>query len=244
MADFRQVQKQLTDWIRQPEVHAPPGDAPLHRLHIYRELFFNNIAGFVENSFPEVKKRLPDEVWNRLVQGFFAGHHCQSPYFRDISQEFLKYLPHCPETRLYPWLLELAHFEWAEIAADVAEGEWPVAAAGDVWTQTPVISPFVWPLVYAWPVHALGEEIPSNPPLAPTALIIYRTQNHEVRYLQSTLPGAALIEQLQNEPAPLTVMANQLADSLGLDQKVLSGLLGPAVDAYLEHGILLGVKPC
>lgn len=243
MADFRQVQKQLTDWIRQPEAHAPPGDVPLHRLHIYRELFFNNIAGFVENSFPEVKRCLPEDVWNRLVQHFFAGHRCQSPYFRDISREFLTYLQHSPETGLYPWLLELAHFEWAEIAADVAEGEWPPASPGDVWTETPVLSPFVWPLVYLWPVHKPGE-LPIVPPPVPTALIVYRTPSHEVRYLQTTLPGAALIEQLQAGAAPVSQIARQLAGTLGLDQNVLDGLLGGVVDVFLEHGILLGIKPC
>ncbi len=59
---------------------------------MYRELFFNNIEGFLSGNFPVLRKILDDQQWFALVQDFFAKHPCQSPYFSEIPEEFLDYL--------------------------------------------------------------------------------------------------------------------------------------------------------
>ena len=47
MADFRQRQAAFAAHLRDPEAHpAPPGIEP-RRMAVYRELFFNNIAGLL-----------------------------------------------------------------------------------------------------------------------------------------------------------------------------------------------------
>ena len=86
MSDFVTLQQQWTAWLRQPD-SAPMPNVEERRLKIYRELFFNNVSSFVENTFPIVKQHLPASDWDLLLKNFFALHHCQSPYFHEISSE-------------------------------------------------------------------------------------------------------------------------------------------------------------
>ncbi|MBK6757178.1 MAG: putative DNA-binding domain-containing protein [Moraxellaceae bacterium] len=119
---------------------------------------FNNVSSFVENTFPIVKQQLPASQWMLLLKNFFALHYCQSPYFHDISYEFLQFLATQHELLAsYPWLTELAHFEWIELAAEIFDDAWPQFIAGDFWHNIPVMSPFAWPLVYQWPVQRFAQ---------------------------------------------------------------------------------------
>ena len=67
---------------------------------------------------------------------------------------------------LPPFAQELAHYEWVELALDVAEDEAPVYEAGaDLLAGAPVLSPLARPLAYTWPVHRLGAAYqPAEPP--------------------------------------------------------------------------------
>ncbi|RZU47211.1 hypothetical protein EV700_1606 [Fluviicoccus keumensis] len=242
MADFRDIQAGFTDWIRHPGHAALPEGVTLQRMRIYRELLFNNIAGFVESAFPVLRSKLPAALWNQLVEDFFSRHNCRSPYFRDISREFLNYLQ-ARERQEYPWMLELAHFEWAEIAAEVAEEDWPAFATGDVDQGTPVLSPFVWPLLYAWPVHRFVEDMPDHKPVTPTALLLHRSREHRVYCREIPLPAAALLESLQHNPEPLPDAVRRLASAHGIDVAILRQHAKSWAAEWLANGIILGVRP-
>ena len=77
-----------------------------------------------------------------------------------------------------PWLVELAHYEWVELALDLSEAstdDTPHDPAGDLLDGVPVPSPLAWPLAYAWPVHRLSpEHQPTEPPALPTLLLVQR----------------------------------------------------------------------
>src|SRR3546814_11883827 len=64
-----------------------------------------------------------------------------------------------------PWLRELAHYEWAELALQIsAATREDIAhdARGAPLAGCPLPSPLAWPLACALPVHRLG---PDPPPL-------------------------------------------------------------------------------
>lgn len=90
---FIEVQQQFMDYIRDPSLPLPEGIEP-RRMKIYRELFFNNIAGFVSSAFPVLKSVYEDDQWQALVQQFFVSHDCKTPIFVEIAGEFLAYLQH------------------------------------------------------------------------------------------------------------------------------------------------------
>ncbi|MDP2227839.1 MAG: putative DNA-binding domain-containing protein [Moraxellaceae bacterium] len=201
--DFRAEQKRMTDWLRAPEREQAP-DVELRRLAIYRELFFNNVRDFVESAFPVLKSLLPADEWDALVRCFFAEHRCQSPYFRDISLEFRTWMDAANGEMFIarPWIQELLHYEWVELAAECAAPEPEAAAvqpAGDLLAGVPALSPFVWPLVYRWPVHELSATNPPAlvAPLVPTCLLVFRDAGDEVHVLPVNPLTARLVEMLQ-----------------------------------------------
>lgn len=241
MSDFRDIQNRLTAWLRQPDLIEPPADVEPRRLHIYRELFFNNVSGFIENGFPVLRAMVPDAYWQQLLEAFFAGHRCHSPYFHDIPAEFLQWIGTRPDPA-YPWLQELVHYEWAGLAAEIAEGELPEAVAGDVWRKAPQLSPLVWPLLYQWPVHRFPQAAPARG-VMPHALLVYRTPEHEVQIWEVSMTVAAVIDRLQVLPAPLMDTVDTLARAQGLDASRLREELMPWITMLRERGILLGVVP-
>ena len=61
-------------------------------------------------------------------------------------------------------MLELAHYEWVELALDVSTLEIPsdVALTGDALDEHPVVSPTAWRLSYQYPVHKIGPHYQPN----------------------------------------------------------------------------------
>ncbi|OEC36203.1 Putative DNA-binding domain-containing protein [Pseudomonas cuatrocienegasensis] len=85
----------------------------------------NNIEGFISGAFPVLHRLIEASRWQRLVRSFIAEHQARTPYFLQISQEFLAWLQqgYVAEAGDPPFVLELAHYEWVELALDVSEAE-------------------------------------------------------------------------------------------------------------------------
>ena len=202
MTAFQQVQRQFTSHVRNPaNGNAPEGIEP-RRLKIYQELVYNNIEGFVSNNFPVLRSLYTDERWHAMVRAFVMQHPCHSPSFLEISQEFLLYLQ---QTRIPadddpPFLFELAHYEWVELALDVAEQDIKQIAAdpnGDLLKGIPVVSPLAWSLAYHYPVHQIGKDFqPDAPAEQPTYLVVYRDRTDQVQFMEANWVTARLLELL------------------------------------------------
>jgi len=187
--------------IRNPEVHPRPGDVEPRRMQIYLDLFYNNIESFLAGAFPVAKRTLDDELWHGLARDFVHRHASTSPYFLEISQEFLTFLAEAQPAAAPPWLLELCHYEWVELALAVAEEELPEAGidpAGDLLTGEPVVSPLIWKLAYHYPVHHIGPDFqPDGPGDTPTQLVVNRRRDDRVRFMAVTAPTMALLDELE-----------------------------------------------
>ena len=241
MADFQEMQRRFTQAIRHPG-HSPESEFDQERVQLYRELLFNNILGFLENGFPRLRHALPAEAWHERVSAFFSRHYCQSPYFKDIAGEFAGFVRQHPDSD-YPWLAELAHFEWAELAAEVAEGSLPPFVPGNILGQPVVVSPWVWPLVYQWPFHDSRLTAPSEANRKSVALLLYRNARHEVFWLETTLVAASVLELLQKEALTLSQATHRIADAHGLDVLTLEPHIQEQTRLWLERGMILGVAP-
>src|SRR5690606_23778499 len=150
----------LAGWIREPSGSAPPG-VEQRRLDIYRELFFNNVANLLGGNFPVLRRIHGDAAWRALVHAFYRDHGSRTPLFTELPREFLRYLETRGEDPAMPWLRELAHYEWAELALQISEAtrdDVAHDADGDLLAGCPLPSPLAWPLAYAWPVHRIGPD--------------------------------------------------------------------------------------
>ena len=200
---FRSVQLDFATHIRNPEANPPPADVEPRRMQIYVNLFFNNIKSFVDSAFPVSRQVIGEAAWHDLVREFVHLHASQSPYFLQVSEEFMTYLSERGLEGLPPFLLELCHYEWVELSLDVAVDD---GSAADDASADPLgsyrISPLMRALVYDYPVHQIGAaNQPEALPAAPTFLIVYRNPALEVRFMESNPVTHRLVELLGQRSA-------------------------------------------
>ena len=185
MADFRQRQAAFAAHLRDPEANPAPPGIEARRMAVYRDLFFNNIAGLLASNFPVIRRTLGEMEWTALVRRFYADHHSRTPLFPEIAREFIRFLEARDEDAGDPpWLAELAHYEWNELAVQIDDS--PVPAhdpAGDLLDGIPVLSPWIRALAYDWPVHTIGpDHVPPAAPAAPTLLLVRRDGDGGARF--------------------------------------------------------------
>lgn len=226
---IRDVQYAFAAYIRDPVRNPPPPGANLQRIGVYRELFFNNVQEFLGNGFPVLKSILEGEAWLAMLSDFFARHRCTTPYFLGISEEFLDYLQNERGSRPEdpPFLLELAHYEWVELALSVAEGTAPmvdIEAHARPLECYAALSELAWPLAYNYPVHLIGPDFrPEQPPERPTCLAVYRDREDVVRFMELAPASYRLLQILEeNGPMPALECLERVARELDTDFSVLS----------------------
>ena len=247
--DFKKYQYEFTAHLRDPEHNPAPEGIEDRRIGIYRDLLYNNVEGFIANGFPVLRSIYNDTDWHNMIRDFFAHHQCTSPYFLEISEEFLDYLqserepqPHDP-----PGLLELAHYEWVELALTVSDQAVDMNSIdpnADMLSGHPVLSPLAWPLAYQYPVHQMGPEyLPETPPEQPSYLVVYRNRNDEVEFLEINPVTARLINLLQQNPEMTGELAlDQIVREMNHPNRelVMQGGLA-ALQELQSYGIVLGV---
>ena len=205
--DFKSKQHEFAAYIRDPHKNPMPADVKEPRMAMYRELFFNNIEGFLSGNFSVLRKILDDAQWLALAQDFYAKHQCLSPYFLQIPAEFLDYLQNERDSSEdLPFMLELAHYEWVEMVLSIAQEE---AVAGhqplDNLLNRPIaLSPLSWPLAYQYPVHKIAPGfLPLDPPEQLTFLIVYRNSDDDVNFIEITPLTYRLLEIIQEREQSL-----------------------------------------
>ncbi|MBN8224101.1 MAG: putative DNA-binding domain-containing protein [Xanthomonadales bacterium] len=247
MPDFRERQSAFAAHLRDPETHPPPPGIEPRRMAVYRELFFNNIAGLLGGNFPVIRRTLDEAGWTALVRRFYAEHRSRTPLFPEIAREFIRFLEARDDTSGDPpWLAELAHYEWIELAVQVDDSPLPAHDPdGDLLEGVPVVSPWIRTQAYRWPVHTLGpSHRPMTPPAEPTLLLVRRDADGRARF-------AAI--------SPLVYRLLELAGAGGRSGRACLQALAseagiPATDAFLaegtamlrrmrEEGTLLGTQP-
>lgn len=203
--NLKEIQFAFTAHLRDPENNPAPDAIEDRRMGIYRELFYNNVEGFLHKGFPVIRSIYNDEDWHRMVRDFFSRHKSQSPYFLEISQEFLTYLQdeREPQPEDPAGLLELAHYEWVELALTVADETIELDKLdpnGDLLTGHPVLSPVAWSLAYQFPVHKMGPDyLPEQAPEQPSYLVVYRNRNDKVKFMELNLVTARLLHLLEED---------------------------------------------
>ncbi len=232
--DFQQKQYAFAAHLRDPANTPAPEGIEDRRLAIYRHLFFSNLRTLLGNMFPVLKTLYDDKQWSRIIRQFMKHHRASTPYFLQLPVEFLAFLQdgYEPVEDDFPFLLELAHYEHAELALAISELENDLAGIdpeGDLLAATPVKSELAWAYAYSFPVHRIGENfIPDEPGEQPTFLVIYRNQHDKVRFMELNPMTAALLDAIENNTEGHTgeALLRSLAESSGY----------PDADALVEHG--------
>lgn len=220
---FQQAQYGFAAHLRDPLVKPAPADVEDRRMKIYRDLIYNNIESFLSSGFPILHSILEDGHWHDMVRDFVSHHQSHTPYFLEISQEFLRYLQEEREAHSDDpaFMHELAHYEWVELALDVSTAEFPemTEQVGDVLSSTLEASPLAWRLSYQYPVHRIGPDyLPEKPPEEPTYLVVYRNRGHEVKFIEVNAVTTRLLQLIEEQQITGRAALLLLAEELQADE--------------------------
>ncbi|HSC66774.1 MAG TPA: putative DNA-binding domain-containing protein [Cellvibrio sp.] len=233
MKSFQETQLAFAKHLRAPDLYPAPSGVDDRRMGIYRDLIYNNIENFIANVFPVLRSLLIDDDWHRLIRNFLRHHRCQTPYFLEISEEFLHYL--VQERGLLKgdpaFLLELAHYEWIELALDVSEACIPSPSAYpiDLLGSRPRVSPLVAYLGYQYPVHKISRDFQPVQAEA-TQLVVYRNRVDKVCFMVANSLTLRLLYLLQTNPQ------DSLADHLRI---IATELQHQHPDALISNALVV-----
>ena len=233
--DFKAKQAEFSAYIRNPAEQHCPEDVQPERMQMYRTLFFNNVESFLSSNFPVLRKILNDSQWQQLAQDFFANHPCTTPYFSEIPEEFIIYLQNerVASADDYPFMLELAHYEWVEMALSIAQEELSETQPQQITdlTQNISLSPLAWILAYQFPVHKISpDHLPQQAPEQPSYLAVYRDIEDEVKFIELAPMSFYLLQTIQKQPA--ISIANCLA--IVLPDNAAESLKNSAIEAIQQ----------
>jgi len=222
--NFKQTQSNFIAHIRQPDSNPAPSDIEDRRMKIYRDLFYNNVESFMSNTYPVLCEILGEQRWHALVRDYFANHKAHTPLFPEMPREFLVYLEdeRQPQKDDLPFMLELAHYEWVELALSISELTDDVSKLSeqiDLLNEIPVLSNLAWLLTYQFPVHQISSEFqPESASEQPTHIVASRLLDEEqINFTEVNPVIARLLQLISENDKHLSgkELLTQIADELG-----------------------------
>jgi len=230
---FTQTQRAFVGAIRDPENQPIPADIEERRMAVYRELIYNNVEDFLANTYPVLKEIVGETAWHAMVRDYFIRHRATTPLFMQMPKEFLLYLQEEREPGAddYPFMLELAHYEWTELELAVSEEKismQDIDANGDLLEGRAVITPLCRILGYQYPVHKIGvSHLPTES--EPTFLIVFRDRKDNVEFIELNQVTASLLNRVQLGEQSTREILTGIARELN----------HPDADRIIEFGIAL-----
>lgn len=250
--DFQQTQFAFAAHIRDPDGAPAPAGIEDRRMAIYRNLFFNNLRSLLGTFFPVLRKIHSKTRWQHLIREFMRQHRATTPYFLRLPEEFVSFLSneYAALDDDLPYLAELAHYEYVELAVstaeDVAVGD-DVDADADLLDDVPVRSPFAEVHAYRWPVHRIGPDfLPTERLPEPLYLAVFRRADDTVGFMELNAVTAALLDAVDANSGGLSgrQLLAAIADAMAypdVDAFVAHG--AAALDDLRRHDILIGGRP-
>ncbi|TPG75686.1 HvfC family RiPP maturation protein [Pseudomonas arsenicoxydans] len=196
----------LGRYLRDPDHCAPPSEMNATRAQVYRDLIFANLSTLLSGTFPVLIKILGDEQWRTLVRIFLRDYRAQTPKFGEIAKEFIEFLAAEPqalsEGTWPPFMVELAHYEWVEMALQQSDAEPLAPSDAAMILERPLqVSPLAWPLAYGWPVQLVGPDVqPEAAPAQPTLLLVRRAEDWSVKFSELSPLAWRLLQRIEQFP--------------------------------------------
>jgi uncharacterized protein len=219
------------------------------RLAVYRDLVRNGIGSIVVKMLPRTRARLDAARPGRFaadLAAFLEEAPPRTHYLRDVPAELLAWVE--PRWKadegVPPYLPDLARHELAHFAVGAAESARATEEPADVAIDHPLAFVDSARIVrYAWAVHELpadGADL-SSPAARDVRLLVFRDEEHAVRWLDLTPLAAAILERLLGgEPLGAAVTGACAAAGVA-PPDVLPGVARLLADLG-SRGVVLGAR--
>lgn len=247
---FQSVQSEFVSAIKDPSSYQRRSNEESRRMEIYQSLFFNNIDNFVSTAFPVLKsiviKLYGEKGWESLVRQFFIEHECRSPYFAEISKEFVEYLSRSPELTitLPEFSAELAHYEWLELDVSIRSNDDTATFYEEGQNVGKVkVSPYASLAGYSYAVHLIGDDyMPETTAPEQQFYVVYRDAQCNVQFANINPVTAILLNTLEQQDNGVTLeglselLKNQLPQ---IPEDALKSGMQQTVSEMLQKGIIM-----
>jgi hypothetical protein len=232
------------------EKHAlAPADAQalqesLPRLAVYRELVRGNLREAMQLSIPRTTARL-GPLFDEYFDRFLSERGPRTHYLRDVTRELLDFcaLPWASDARVPGYMLELGLHEALHIEVSALPTLPPDHLAAPLSLDQGVRFGAALRVVhYRHAVHELPEDEAdrTRPAERAVSLLVYRSPEHEVRYLELSPLARGIVERLlAGDTLGGAVQAAAAAGGFALNEAVLTGAAKLLAD-LAERGVIWG----
>jgi len=219
------------------------------RLSVYRDLLRGNLKEAMQLSIPRSIARL-GALFDEYFDRFLVEQGPRTHYLRDVTPELLAFCAPlwAKDARVPSYLQDLALHESLQIEVSVLPGL-PSLPGGQVAAplsleQGVELSRALRLVQYRHAVHELSadESDRAVPPERPVSLLVYRSPEHDVRYLELTPLAHGIVERLLLGDS-LGNAVRGAADHVGsaLTEAVLGGAAKLLAD-LAERGVVRGPR--
>lgn len=201
--DTHKQQSTLAEYCRNGEVPTDLIDINKDNLYQYRRLCFNIASDIIETAYPITYSFLDREVWDELVNTYYAEHKCQTAQVWRMPLEFHGY---CVEKRIaeklnVPFLNDLLYFEWLELEVHTMEDiVYPKAKPKGDWVNDQIaINPEHKLIRLEYPVHTTPPAEITPDKKGDYFLLIYREQESgNVHFIDLSMFYTYILENIKN----------------------------------------------
>lgn len=259
--DLAQTQKWLWKLITAPEgVVAKKAALPIRdglkltaarRVEIYANMYFYRLRDSLAQDFQAVKAVLGVRDFHKLVADYLAAHPPTHFSLRYAGEKMPAFLKRDRSRRVFPYLHDLAHFEWELLEAFDAP-EIPVTTLGELRKIEPHqwlalefrLDPSVRFVDFGFPIHkireaALGGKVFKKNSRQKTTIQFWR-KNYEVLYKTLT-PREAKARRLFERPQTFEALCVKLGRLFRNETSAVKALSQLVADLVSEG--LCSVRP-
>lgn len=220
----------------------------LPRAVVYRQLVQSTLREAIELALPRLVQRMGG-IFDEYLLKFLRDVGPRTHYLRDVTAEFLDFSEPLwdADLRVPRWARDLARHEALRIeVAACRHSSYPEMhqelnlAAAVRFTESSRL------MHYQYAVHELSAELSdrTEPEARPTDLLVYRSADHDVRYLELSPLAASILGNLLSHHHPLAHALSLAYAEHGVEfneQHMQSTAL--LLADLAERGALLGPKP-
>lgn len=219
----------------------------IERLSVYRRLVRRSHWGVLELAIPRALVRL-GPLAHEYFDAFLAAGGSRSHYLRDVTVELLDFCePRWAEDERVPaYMMELARHEALHIEIAAKPAKPPDQEPGELALDRGVrFIEAVKLMSYGHRIHELSEDAAdrTEPASGDTHLLVYRSPEHEVRYLELTPLAHEILRGLIETQLTLqdSIVGACQAAGEAVSDNVVQGVARVLAD-LADRGALLGAR--
>jgi hypothetical protein len=219
------------------------------RLRIYRNNFLTGLGEALNSNFPVARQMLGADFFAQAARAFILKAPPNKPCLFEYGDGFAEFLADLPEVAKLPYVLEMAGFEFARVAAyhapvealltDAAIARVPPEKLSDLpirLARHVRLLPVRFPILDLWQAHQAAEPDLASIDMSPRPHTLLVCRPHRTLVTQRIEPTVTLFLSTAMRPTKLALAAEACGPGLDPEQ------LGQVISLALQHRLLVSPR--